>query len=759
MPEQQTRRMVFHAPYPLNRQATSASGIRPVRMRDAFEELGYEVWEVTGHAAERTTAARKVRDALARGIVFDFCYSESSTMPTSMTEPHHLPTHPLLDLALLRSLHAHGTRVGLFYRDVYWAFDGYGEGLNPAKKQAALAAYRWDLQGYRASVDVLYLPSMKMAPHVPVSGLEMRALPPGHDMPALGEVPTSGVHLFYVGALGAHYRLGVLMQAVQEVAAQGLDVSLTVCTHEAGWEKVRDEYEHLVGGPVRVVHAAGAELQQYYGSSNVATLYVEPSEYRVFAAPVKLYEYVGQAHPILASSGTLTGDFVEQNDFGWTIPYELADATALLRRLAEDPSLVAAKREQLVARRGEHSWLQRARQVADELGRDARITVGSGELPDAAATGDQDGPQRVLLVSAAQSIHTARWANALAARGLEVHLASIHPTRGQHYDPRVQLHLLPNPKGTGYLSAAPALRRLASGLRPDVVNTHYASGYGTLARVALAGLGLPQVLTVWGSDVYEFPDRGRVTGRLLRTTLASADRLTSSSRAMARRTGSFSTLPVDVVPFGIDVDTFTPAEQPPALQSQGREPGVVVVGTVKSLAHIYGIDVLVRAFAKARAELDGRTDLRLKLVGGGTDREQLEQLVHELGVAEVVEFTGAVPYEQVPDQLRSLDVYAALSRHESFGAAILEAGACGLPVVVSDADGPAEVVEQEVTGLVVPREDVDAAAQALVRLALDPELRARMGRAGREHVVRDYSWSHSVDLMVQAYRRAVQDHR
>ncbi|MEL4356298.1 MULTISPECIES: glycosyl transferase [unclassified Luteococcus] len=363
----QARRMVFHTPLPLNRQATTASGIRPVRMRDAFEELGYEVWEVTGYAKERATAARRVREALAAGTTFDFCYSESSTMPTSMTDPHHLPLHPRLDFTLLGALRAAGTPVGLFYRDIHWSLDSYGAGMNPLKKHAALAAYRYDLRAYQRCLNVLYLPSAEMAPHVPVGTLRTRALPPGHAMPAVSEPPADGVHLFYVGGLGGHYHLPKLLEAVQLVAAEGHDVSLTMCTHANQFEGQKEHYEAFLGGPVRVVHASGEELAPYYAQANTAALFVEPHDYWTFAAPVKMYEYVGQARPILASEGTLCGEVVRENGFGWTIPYTVEAAADLLRDLARHPERIREQHQQLVAHRVEHSWLQRARTVAEDL--------------------------------------------------------------------------------------------------------------------------------------------------------------------------------------------------------------------------------------------------------------------------------------------------------------------------------------------------------------------------------------------------------
>lgn len=725
------RRMVFHAPYALNRQATSASGIRPVQMRDAFERLGYEVWEVTGTSADRMAAAARVRTALAEGVRFDFCYSESSTMPTLLTDPDHLPHHPLVDFSLLRTLRAHGTRVGLFYRDIYWRFEGYGEGLPAAQKYSALAAYEYDLKAYRRATDVVFLPSREMEPYVGDERLTHHPLPPGHSIESATEVPPSPLRLLYVGGVGSHYRLHALTQAMADVP----EAHLTLCCREADWQSSRAEYEPLPAN-VEVVHRSGEGLAELYRTTNVTTVYAEPGEYRDFANPVKVYEYLGHGKPIIASEGSLTGRFVAEHDLGWTIPYSREDAATLLRRLADHPDEVHAAHSSVMSHRDEHTWTERARTVVREL------TGGEPGAP-------LEPVRSVVLVAAANSVHTARWANALAGRGLEVHLASIHDSADQAYDERVTMHRLPGLRGAGYVAAAPALRTLLERVRPDLVNTHYASGYGTLSRLALVGLSTPHLLSVWGSDVYEFPDRGRATRVVLQGNLAAATRVASTSEAMARRTREFTDRPVDVTPFGIDTSVFAPQPR--------QDRGEVVVGTVKLLKPVYGIDVLMRAFVRARElvrQANG-PELRLEVTGSGPAEAELRALAAELGVADAM--LGGVTHEQVPDRLRQLDVFVALSRQESFGAAILEAGACGLPVVVSNAAGPAEVTVEGETGLVVPIDDVEAAAQAIARLALDGDLRERMGAAGRRHVQERYSWERSVDDMLETYRRTVTD--
>ena len=168
------------------------------------------------------------------------------------------------------------------------------------------------------------------------------------------------------------------------------------------------------------------------------------------------------------------------------------------------------------------------------------------------------------------------------------------------------------------------------------------------------------------------------------------------------------------------------------------------------------MDLLLRAFCGLCTDADVRAAqpaCRLLIVGDGPQRDELLQLAAQLGIAERTRFVGAVAHTDVPHWLHQLDIYAAPSRldSESFGVAVIEAGACGLPVVVSDAGGLPEVVVAGETGLVVPRDDVPALQAALKHLMLDPELRQRFGRQGRAHVEREYEWGQCVDLMERCY--------
>lgn len=355
---------------------------------------------------------------------------------------------------------------------------------------------------------------------------------------------------------------------------------------------------------------------------------------------------------------------------------------------------------------------------------------------------------KILLLSGASSVHTIRWANAFAERGEEVHLVSQHDPIDP-LDPTVQLHRFPHYRGGGYLANRRRLHALVTGLQADVVNAHYATGYGTLAH---AVGGVPLVLNVWGSDVYDFPEGGPLHRSLVRRNLRRADRIVSTSHAMAERTRYVcpGLGKITVVPFGVDMDRFSPAADVRDLQDG------LVVGTVKNLAPKYGVDTLVDAFALVGKEHPG---LRLRIVGTGPQEAELKQRTKDLGIAERVDWAGRIAHAQVPRELRRMDVFVALSKldSESFGVAVIEASACGLPVVVSDVGGLPEVVKQDRTGFVVPRMNAVAAAEKIDVLLQYPVMRDRMGKAGRELVQQRYEWGRCVDLMLDVLREAARE--
>jgi glycosyltransferase involved in cell wall biosynthesis len=161
----------------------------------------------------------------------------------------------------------------------------------------------------------------------------------------------------------------------------------------------------------------------------------------------------------------------------------------------------------------------------------------------------------------------------------------------------------------------------------------------------------------------------------------------------------------------------------------------------------------IRFLIQAAAQLKQRfPDLKLVLAGDGFERPELVRLAHDLGIGDDVTFLGWVPNNELPKYYRAAAVSAIPSLEEGFGIPAAEAMGCEVPVVASDAGGLPEVVEDGVTGLVVPRGDVPALTEALGALLSDPERCRRMGVAGRRRALELFDWDRTAEQFEQVYR-------
>jgi glycosyltransferase involved in cell wall biosynthesis len=331
-------------------------------MLRGFRQAGADVVVVDGFGRQRAASMRSIARAAARGDRFDIVYGEHTTMPTILADPGHLPVRPLADARFLRALRRHGTRVGMFYRDVQWRFEPYRQRTAPAKRYPALVAYRLEVAALRHLVDALFLPSRDMAEYLPGWAGDPRVvpLPPGSDRLDLPWSPTRGrLALLYVGGVRPPvYDLRPLLDAV----VANSRTSLTVCcpASESAELAAWSGCDRIV-----VVHEHGEELAARYQACDVSCLVYPPDPYRGFAMPIKLFESVGAGRPILAADNDMAGRFVAEHGLGWAGPLdELAGTVA---RLERDSTEIARVRAAVLAQQAEHTWQARAEAVAEHL--------------------------------------------------------------------------------------------------------------------------------------------------------------------------------------------------------------------------------------------------------------------------------------------------------------------------------------------------------------------------------------------------------
>lgn len=356
------RRMIFHCPMK-NMGNPDASQLRPLKMLEAFRQIGYDVAVVYGDGAERKKSIADIKRNIRDGVKYDFLYSESSTLPTLCTEKHHLPSYPFLDFSFLSFCRRHGIRVGLFYRDIYWRFKF---GKENRKMKFVYMLYIYDLIMYRRLVDVLFLPSKEMLGYIPF-GFPGRVeeLPPGTVKRSCPETDMTvrGLNLLYVGGLVPHYDLRMLVKAVSEIP----EVTFTLCCRKDEWRHVGHIYDGLLSDNIRVVHKSGDELDALYREADLFCIYVRWHEYWKFAVPFKLFESVGHGCPVLASEGTWTAGFVSREGIGPVCRYDEGELVRLLRELSGNREKLMEYRKRVTDIAPEHTWQMRCRKVAQVL--------------------------------------------------------------------------------------------------------------------------------------------------------------------------------------------------------------------------------------------------------------------------------------------------------------------------------------------------------------------------------------------------------
>lgn len=301
-------------------------------------------------------------------------------------------------------------------------------------------------------------------------------------------------------------------------------------------------------------------------------------------------------------------------------------------------------------------------------------------------------------------------------------------------------------------------RRMARAIRDRRLDIVHAHQYSPFFYAALAKLLCPRrpklILTEHGRH---YPDRvsplRRAVNRLLLDRLADAVTACCqfSARGLSRNDG-FAGGRIQIIPNGIAVERYANGASQTASAA-----GSASLRTIIHVARHHPVKdqaTLLSGFALAAADLP---DIELLMVGDGPLRGELEALAQRLQIADRVRFLGI--RSDIPDLMRSADVFALTSLSEAASLTLLEAMASGLPSVVTDVGGNGEIVRHEREGLLFPRGDAAGCAAAFRRLFNDPALAARLGAAARQRAGEHFRLDGAVAEYFRLYQRLAIDAR
>ena len=370
-------------------------------------------------------------------------------------------------------------------------------------------------------------------------------------------------------------------------------------------------------------------------------------------------------------------------------------------------------------------------------------------------------------------IGTQTWlkAQGLSARGHTVHVVTASTNKdGRTYtDGRAVIHRIPEPGlpvpgfeqssyWLGYSAAVAAkLQSLTREIAFDIIQFPEYCGEGFswqcdtfTERTSKYVVQLHGPLAMFAQHM-GWPDVGSTMERIgcfmERMVIHHSDLVMASSRNTARFCSGFygyALERIEVIHSGIDTERFCPRPQP----ADDRFPRILFVG---NLVGSKGFDLLVDTVIRLKPRYPG---ICLRTIGKG-DREHVAQAARRAaagGATENIELAGYVPHSKLPEQFAWCDLFAGPSAYEPGpGNVYLEAMACGRPVIACNTAGTPEVVQDGVTGLLIPPGDKAALEAAIVRLSEDATLRQEMGEAGRRWSAENFSMAKYIDKVERLY--------
>ena len=347
----------------MNDAPATGSSVRPLKMKEAFDELGVEVVTVSGMNNDLKARKKAVKDIKQKLKTWtpDLCYIEP-------------PTGPFFyygDVGLVKLLHKKKIPMSIFYRDAYWKYPEYYIQKDTPKIDVlkhkvikCMQQHQWKV--FTKTMDIIYFPSLTMANEFDFENKKI--LPPGSFIPNFREKNelSDPLSFIFVGGAAKNHGTFLTLDAFEKANQDSVKAKVTYICPKAQWDGLQIDKEKYSQW-LTVAHASGEELKPYYEEADVALLTAPKTFYRDFAVPIKVFEYCSYLKPMLVTNCTETARIVNDNNAGWVTDDNVDSVSSMILRLCENPDEVLKIRDNMEEARANNLWLNRAKQVIEDL--------------------------------------------------------------------------------------------------------------------------------------------------------------------------------------------------------------------------------------------------------------------------------------------------------------------------------------------------------------------------------------------------------
>lgn len=293
------------------------------------------------------------------------------------------------------------------------------------------------------------------------------------------------------------------------------------------------------------------------------------------------------------------------------------------------------------------------------------------------------------------------------------------------------------------------IRKFIREIEPDILHLHtllYPSYLGVLSNVC------PLVVTPWNGDIVWKTQWSFIRRYAVKSGLAKADLITVDSDELKIKTLQYGRYEnkIEYISFGVDTTLFHPEAKSPELRKRLRiDPDASIAYSNRSFEELYNIDIIIRAIPAVLRVLP--KTIFLFSWHSASRKNYLMELAEGLGVMANVRFIGKIKHDELPGYYAESDVFVTIPTGDTISISLLEAMASGAAPVVSDLPSARECIKDGINGYIVPVRDIDATAQAVIKLLKDKSLRESFTKTNREWVVQNADWNKNMKKVEELY--------